>query len=178
MSKRLRLKIILVGDAKVGKTSLMNQFVNQKFSSMYKYTLGADFRTKDISIDDKNIPMQIWDITGNEQYKSFGVPYYRGADCCVFCYDVNDPKTFESFNSRREEFLAEASPTNPDQFPFVVIGNKADCNENVNEDEKKKVEEWCAAKKYPFFECSAKTGFNVENAFMEIAKLVLTHSEN
>lgn len=61
----------------------MNQYVNHKFSNQYKATIGADFLTKEIHVDDKAVTMQIWDTAGQERFQSLGVAFYRGADCCV-----------------------------------------------------------------------------------------------
>ncbi|CAF1622420.1 unnamed protein product, partial [Didymodactylos carnosus] len=110
----------------VGKTSLMNQFVNRKFTNQYKATIGADFLTKEIQIDDRLVTMQIWDTAGQERFQSLGVAFYRGADCCVLCYDVTAPNSFKSLESWRDEFLIQSGPRDPENFPFVVIGNKID----------------------------------------------------
>ena len=172
--KKILLKVIILGDSGVGKTSLMNQFVNHKYSSVYKATIGADFLTKDLVVDNHEVTMQIWDTAGNERFQSLGVAFYRGADCCALCYDVNDPKTFESLNNWREEFLVQSSPKNPDQFPFVVLGNKIDCYEGSIEAVKKKAEQWCSEHfNIPFFETSAKNATNVELAFQSIAQAAI-----
>ena len=81
--KKVLLKVIILGESGVGKTSLMNQYVNKKFSNHYIATIGADFLTKDIIVDDYLVTMQIWDTAGQERYQSLGVAFYRGADCCV-----------------------------------------------------------------------------------------------
>ncbi|CAF2745960.1 unnamed protein product [Rotaria sp. Silwood2] len=80
---KVLLKIIILGDSGVGKTSLMNQFVLHKFSNDYKATIGANFLTKEVQIDNRLVTMQIWDTAGQERFQSLGVSYYRGADCCV-----------------------------------------------------------------------------------------------
>ncbi|KUF84732.1 Ras-related protein Rab-7a [Phytophthora nicotianae] len=90
--KKVLLKLIILGDSGVGKTSLMNQYVNQKFSNQYKATIGADFLTKEIMLDDKLVTMQIWDTAGQERFQSLGVAFYRGADACVLVYDITNPK--------------------------------------------------------------------------------------
>jgi len=168
--KKLLLKVIILGDSGVGKTSLMNQYVNKKFTNQYKATIGADFLTKEVMIDDKMVTMQIWDTAGQERFQSLGVAFYRGADCCVLVYDITVPKTFESLDSWRDEFLIQASPRDPDNFPFVVLGNKADL------DDKRKVsaqraQQWCQTKNnIPFHETSASASTNVEVAFQEIAR--------
>ena len=110
----------------VGKTSLMNQYVNKKFSNQYKATIGADFLTKEVVVDDRLVTMQIWDTAGQERFQSLGVAFYRGADCCVLVYDVTAPNSFKSLDAWRDEFLIQASPRDPENFPFVVIGNKVD----------------------------------------------------
>ncbi|RLN95931.1 hypothetical protein BBJ28_00014041 [Nothophytophthora sp. Chile5] len=104
----------------------MNQYVNQKFSNQYKATIGADFLTKEIMLDDKLVTMQIWDTAGQERFQSLGVAFYRGADACVLVYDITNPKSFEKLDTWRDEFLAQAGPRDPDAFPFIVLGNKVD----------------------------------------------------
>merc|ERR1712014_384744 len=128
--KRTLLKVIILGDSGVGKTSLMHQYVSKKFSNQYKATIGADFITKEVQVEDRLVTMQIWDTAGQERFQSLGVAFYRGADCCVLVYDVNSAKSFETLDSWRDEFLIQASPKNPENFPFVVIGNKIDMEES------------------------------------------------
>ena len=171
--KKVLLKVIILGDSGVGKTSLMNQYVNQKFSNQYKATIGADFLTKEVLIDDRLVTMQIWDTAGQERFQSLGVAFYRGADCCVLVYDMTNPKSFDSLESWRDEFLIQASPRDPESFPFVVIGNKSDM-ESKRKVSKSKATNWCKSKnQIPYHETSAKDAVNVEAAFMEIARNAL-----
>mmetsp|Transcript_19464 Transcript_19464/g.47867 ORF Transcript_19464/g.47867 Transcript_19464/m.47867 type:complete len:103 (+) Transcript_19464:54-362(+) len=93
------LKVIILGDSGVGKTSLMNQYVSKKFTNQYKATIGADFLTKEVTIDGRVVTMQIWDTAGQERFQSLGVAFYRGADCCVLVFDLTVPKTFDSLES-------------------------------------------------------------------------------
>lgn len=69
---------------------------------------------------------KIWDTAGQERFQSLGVAFYRGADCCVLVFDVTAPNTFKTLDSWRDEFLIQASPRDPENFPFVVLGNKID----------------------------------------------------
>ena len=108
----------------------MNQYVNKKFSAQYKATIGADFLTKEVEVDDRvvtmqvnkpscrsllcviqllqaGLPLQIWDTAGQERFQSLGVAFYRGADCCVLVYDVNSQKTFDNLENWRDEFLSQ-----------------------------------------------------------------------
>ncbi|KAJ6036958.1 hypothetical protein N7540_001237 [Penicillium herquei] len=191
----LLLQVIILGDSGVGKTSLMNQYVrrppfranmfifenekvNKKFSGSYKATIGADFLTKEVLVDDRLVTMQIWDTAGQERFQSLGVAFYRGADCCVLVYDVNNSKSFEALDSWRDEFLIQASPRDPESFPFVVIGNKIDVEENKRMISSKRAMTFCQSKgSIPYFETSAKEALNVEQAFEVIARSALAQEE-
>mmetsp|Transcript_25868 Transcript_25868/g.43130 ORF Transcript_25868/g.43130 Transcript_25868/m.43130 type:complete len:209 (-) Transcript_25868:125-751(-) len=177
--KKVLLKIIILGDSGVGKTSLMNQYVNERFSSQYKATIGADFLTKEVMIDEKLVTLQIWDTAGQERFQSLGVAFYRGADACILVHDITAEKSFEQLDSWKQEFLAQANPRDPDNFPFVVIGNKID-RESERRVPKSKVTQWCksqAANPIAYFETSAKESTKVEEAFLEAAQTAL-HQDN
>ena len=107
--KKVLLKVIILGDSGVGKTSLMNQYVSNRFSEQYKATIGADFLTKEVMIDDKLVTLQIWDTAGQERFQSLGVAFFRGADACILVYDMTDSKTFESLDKWRSDFLQNVS---------------------------------------------------------------------
>lgn len=170
--KKVLFKVIILGDSGVGKTSLMNQYVNKKFSNQYKATIGADFLTKEFMVDDRLVTMQIWDTAGQERFQSLGVAFYRGADCCVLVFDVTSPNSFKSLDSWRDEFLIQASPRDPENFPFVVLGNKIDLEHRMVST--KRAQNWCESKNnIPYFETSAKESINVEQAFQTIAKNAL-----
>ncbi|KAL9587413.1 MAG: hypothetical protein Q9212_000228 [Teloschistes hypoglaucus] len=177
--KKVLLKVIILGDSGVGKTSLMNQYVNKKFSASYKATIGADFLTKEVLVDDRVVTMQLWDTAGQERFQSLGVAFYRGADCCVLVYDVNNSKSFDTLDSWRDEFLVQASPRDPENFPFVVLGNKIDVEENKRMISAKRAMTFCSSKgNIPYFETSAKEAVNVEQAFEVIAHNALAQEES
>lgn len=118
---------------------------------------------------------QIWDTAGQERFQSLGVAFYRGADCCVLVYDVTSSRSFEDLENWRDEFLIQASPTDPEAFPFVVLGNKVDADggrgRQVTE---KRARAWAASKGgIPYFETSAKEDINVDAAFECIARNAL-----
>ncbi|KAE8706833.1 Ras-related protein Rab7 [Hibiscus syriacus] len=92
MKRRTLLKVIVLGDSGVGKTSLMNQYIYNKFNQQYKATIGADFVTKELQIDDKLVTLQIWDTAGQERFQSLVSAFYRGTDCCVIVFDVKHTK--------------------------------------------------------------------------------------
>ncbi|GLJ18032.1 hypothetical protein SUGI_0318180 [Cryptomeria japonica] len=178
--RRCLFKVIVLGDSGVGKTSLLNQYVTKRFSSQYKSTIGADFMTKELQVDDRLVTLQIWDTAGQERFQSLGVAFYRGADCCVLVYDVNMLKSFEDLDNWYLEFLNQASPADPDNFPFFLVGNKIDVDGgNSRVVSEKKANQWCASKGIMhYFETSAKEDINIDAAFLAIAKnSVKNHSE-
>lgn len=169
------MKVVVLGDSGVGKTSLMHQFVNKRFSAQYRATLGADFLTKPVIVDDKDINLQIWDTAGQERFQSLGVPFYRGAEACILVYDITNEKSFRSLDNWFDDFIAQASPKDPDNFPFVVIGNKVD-RESERVVQKTRAQQWCktkASKPIPYYEASAKEAVKVEAAFFEAAQLAV-----
>jgi len=171
--KKILLKVIILGDSNVGKTSLMNQFVHKRFSNQYKATIGADFLTKELMIDDKLVTLQIWDTAGQERFQSLGVAFYRGADACVLTFDLTDHKSFDNLDSWMDEFLVHANPGSASGFPFVVLGNKSDLS-NRRQVAANKAKAWCSSKNdLPYFETSAKDALNVEQAFATIARNAL-----
>ncbi|RDY05625.1 hypothetical protein CR513_10521 [Mucuna pruriens] len=179
--KRTLLKVIVLGDIRVGKTSLMNQYVYRKFSQQYKATIGADFVTKEIQVDDdKLVTLQIWDTAGQERFHSLGAAFYRGADCCVLVYDVNIHKTFDTLNNWHDEFLKQTDMNDSEAFPFVLLGNKVDVDDgNSRKVTEKRARDWCASRgNIPYFETSAKEGFNVEEAFLCVAKIALENEHD
>eukprot|EP00450_Noctiluca_scintillans_P012585 CAMPEP_0194490876 /NCGR_PEP_ID=MMETSP0253-20130528/9948_1 /TAXON_ID=2966 /ORGANISM="Noctiluca scintillans" /LENGTH=208 /DNA_ID=CAMNT_0039331557 /DNA_START=12 /DNA_END=638 /DNA_ORIENTATION=- len=172
--KKVLLKVIILGDSGVGKTSLMNQYVNKRFTSQYKATIGADFLTKEVIVGDRVVTMQIWDTAGQERFQSLGVAFYRGADACILVHDITNAKSFAGLDSWRDEFLAQACPRDAEKFPFVILGNKVD-----REVERKtpfaKAKAWSEkfSQPYPNYETSAKDATNVDLAFQEIANIAL-----
>ncbi|KAK6022318.1 Ras family protein [Ostertagia ostertagi] len=112
----------------------------------------------------------IWDTAGQERFQSLGVAFYRGADCCVLAFDVTSASSFKSLDSWRDEFLIQACPRDPENFPFVLLGNKVDL-EAQRAVSSKRAQSWCQSKNnIPYYEVSAKEAVNVEAAFQAIAR--------
>ena len=169
---RQMLKLLLLGDASVGKTCLLNQFVNREFTAAYKATIGSDFSSKQLDVDGRFVTLQIWDTAGQERFQSLGPTFYRGTDCCILVYDVTKAQTFENIKKWRSEFANQLNLTNADDFPFLLLGNKSDLQE--------KAVQQSAAREYAqlngnmiFYEVSAKTAENVQAAFEAIVRCAL-----
>merc|ERR1719494_772824 len=103
------------------------------YSDTYKATIGADFFSKNISIDDTEVTMQIWDTAGQERYQSLGLSFFRGSDVCILVYDICDKESFDALANWTTQFLkglgaASENPKDSDVI-FAVFGNKSDMEE-------------------------------------------------
>lgn len=127
LRKSVLLKIIILGESGVGKTAILNKYVNGKFIEEHKATIGADFMTKDILNDEKNnITLQMWDTAGQERFQSLGFSFYRGADACILVYDITNEQSFMKIEEWRSTFISQIGIDNPHLFPFLLLGNKMD----------------------------------------------------
>jgi len=167
--KKVLLKVIIVGDSSVGKTCLMQRFVKNEFSKMYKATIGADFLTKEITVGDALVTLQIWDTAGQERFQSLGSAFYRGADSCVLVYDITNNESFSNLEKWKSDFLKECGSANPDSFPFMCVGNKLDLSKN-RKVQASTAKSWCDANNIAHVETSAKQATNVERAFQLLAE--------
>ena len=151
-------KLILIGDVAVGKTSIINSFLGQKFSDEYEPSIGVDFFSKTIKYKDKLIKLQIWDSAGQEKFKSLIPNYIRGASLVILVYDISNKKSFYNLNSWIE-FINTYENTN-----IIICGNKIDLKDKreVSYEEGKKFSE---EKKMDFFEVSAKEETNLLKMF-------------
>ena len=171
MSQRRNfLKIVILGDSGVGKTTLLQQYVHQKASANTKPTIGADFSKKEIQIDGQVVSLQIWDTAGQEKFQSLGFAFYRGADCCALTFDLTNPASFDALNKWKEGFIDNAQPDEPKTFPFVLLGNKVD-RESDRKVSSQKAQAWCKENNdMPYFETSAKEGVSVNEAFIDMVR--------
>jgi len=171
--KKILLKIIVLGESGVGKTSLLLRYVENRFTLNTKSTIGANFLTKRMEIGDKVATCQIWDTAGQERFQGLGTAFYRGSDGVIFVFDVTQRKSFEELEQWKKAFLIQVGQEGNDKFPMIVIANKVDLEES-REVPQKEMKEWCAKHNLTWFETSAKEGANVDKAFEEIASLVIS----
>ncbi|UCC19178.1 MAG: GTP-binding protein [Promethearchaeota archaeon] len=163
-------KVILIGPGAVGKTSLLHRFVENKFSFRYKLTIGADFLSKIINYKDSTIKMQIWDIGGQERYKFLRSSFFDGANGALMVFDLSRWHTFEEL----DEWLSDLREYAGEKIPFALIGNKIDLIDKKEEIYERESAQVFAKKENTFYiETSAKTGENVEGAFLDLTNKMI-----
>ena len=153
-------KYIIIGDPSVGKSCLLNQFINNKFSDEYQITVGVEFGAKILKLPKGSVKLQIWDTAGQESFKSITRGYYRSACVALIVYDITDRESFIHI----ENWLDECKANGNKEMTLILIGNKTD----LEDDRKISREEGMAfAEKNGliFYETSAKMGKGVDKIF-------------
>jgi len=166
--KRVLLKVIILGESGVGKTAVLNHYVNNTFIQTHKATIGADFLTKELVIDDKTITLQMWDTAGQERFKSLGNAFYRGADAAIVVYDITDSNSFDKIDEWRSNFL-ELSGEKSKEFPILLLGNKLDLAQTSRAVDKARGDNYAGQNDMIFFETSAMNGTNIQQAIQAVS---------
>lgn len=165
--EKLSFKIIMIGPANSGKTSIVRRYVDKKFNDDYKVTVGFDYMNKEITIGKKKINIQLWDTAGTEMFQSLSSSYYRNSCGALVVFDVLDRKSFESLNTWIN-YYREHRDHNYEELIYL-IGNKIDSKDRViSKKEAMDFMEENNLKEY--YESSAKKGDNIDNIFNNIAK--------
>lgn len=179
-------KLVIIGDVAVGKSSIIQRFINDNFTEDTKSTLGVDFKIKTIKLEDgKVVKIQIWDTGGQERYKAITSNYFRGAHGVLVVFDLTKYSTFEHIDSWvqhagwewNEEQERWNAPNSLDYSKLILVGNKSDMKNKrtVSEsDAKEKAKQYGAQYK----ETSALNGFNVLNTFVALANELFECKQN
>ncbi|EGG14078.1 Rab GTPase [Cavenderia fasciculata] len=174
--RRKVLKIVIIGEKSVGKTSILKRYVDQRFVPM-KPTIGIDFVNKDVMVHDRLVTLQLWDTSGQERFRSLDISYYRGADCCVLVFDVTNEKSLQDLIIWRNDFIEKIGVQNQDTFPFVVLGNKVDEESRVVSEKQALNFVKQLGGNIFYFDTSAKSNINVEEAFSTVSRISLQSLE-
>jgi len=168
-----QVKLVLLGDQGVGKSSLALRFVRGEFHEHHEATIGAAFLTQTINVGQNSVKFDIWDTAGQERYHSLAPMYYRGAAASIIVYDVNNSNTFNRALAWVKELRQQTAQT----VLIVLAGNKADLageHRAVPVDEARGFAE---ENGLIFAEVSAKTGMAVHEVFMTIANKIVKRAE-
>ncbi|XP_048869851.1 ras-related protein Rab-37-like isoform X2 [Brienomyrus brachyistius] len=162
----IAFKVMLLGDSAVGKTCFLVQFKDGTFlAGNFIATVGIDYRNKVVTVDNLKVKLQIWDTAGQERFRSVTHAYYRDAQALLLLYDITSKSSFDNIRA----WLTEIHEYAQKDVVIMLLGNKSDM---VHERVIKQEEGQKLAREYgvPFMETSAKTGINVELAFLAVAK--------
>ncbi|KAF7311425.1 GTP-binding protein ryh1 [Mycena kentingensis (nom. inval.)] len=159
-----RTKIVLLGDQSVGKTSLITRFMYDTFDNTYQATIGIDFLSKTMYLDDRTVRLQLWDTAGQERFRSLIPSYIRDSSVAIVVFDITNRQSFLSTTKWIEDVRSERG----NDVIIVLVGNKADLS-----DKRQVTLEEATAKSTTmgimFMETSAKAGHNVKSLFKKIA---------
>lgn len=162
------LKVVLIGDSAVGKSSVTMRTVTGNFNSSIDATLGAAFFTKTVKLQSEELKLHIWDTAGQEKFRNITPMYYRGAQACIIMYSAIDRASFEEVDNWLNLFHENCQTV----APIFLVANKVDLEEErvVSRSEgQKKADQFNAY----FYEVSAKTGQGVNELFCDIPKICL-----
>lgn len=154
------IKLVLLGDMAVGKTSIALRFARGTFENNYKQTIGASFVKRVVEVNDYVINFQIWDTAGQERYMALVPMYLRGAQVALIIYDVTDKESFHNL----EKWLLALESYSDDTY-IVLVANKCDLDFVVPI---KEAEQFADDRNLHFIQTSAKTGLNIDKLFNEI----------
>ncbi|MHA1948616.1 MAG: Rab family GTPase [Candidatus Thorarchaeota archaeon] len=167
-----KFRIVLLGEAAVGKSSLLRRYAENAFDEEYKQTIGTTFATKDVDVTDsqgevRKVRLNVWDMGGQSTYRELRRQFMKGASAAIIVYDVTRPETFMAMNNWFESFK-EVCPDSP----ALICANKVDLADKrmVPEEPGRMLRDWFQSE---YFETSAKTGDEVNNVFSRTADVVL-----
>jgi len=165
-------KYIIVGDTAVGKSCLLLQFTDKRFTPVHDLTIGVEFGSRTLTIDGNQVKLQIWDTAGQEKFRSITRSYYRGAAGALLVYDITRRDTYDHLTS----WLEDCRKYSNQNLTIMLVGNKSDL-ETKREVSKEEGEAFAKKHDLFFLETSAKTAFNVESAFLETARKIYEATE-
>ena len=164
---QINLKILILGDSSVGKTSLLLKYTDGYFPTVYVATIGVEYKLKKIKINNVDINLQIWDTAGQERFRSITQSFMKGADGILYVYDITQKKTFDDLKT-----WISQSEESAEGFKKIIVGNKIDL-EDERAVTKEKLQKFCDEKKIQGIEVSAKIGKNLSECFEALAKLIV-----
>lgn len=177
----MMFKLVLIGDAAVGKTSIRRKYLGKGFISSHIATIGVDFAQKYVQVDRTTCRLVIWDLAGQTGFERVRKHYYLGCSALVLVYDITSRETFDNMT----RWLAEAYKYSGEIPPTAILGNKSDlrdsddCTEFIQPEEGQVFAKIFTEKlgiPSVFFETSAKNGENIEESFATLTRLMIAEN--
>jgi small GTP-binding protein len=161
------LKILLIGDSGVGKSSILFRYADDIFDQTFVQTIGIDFKIRSMVVDGVKFKLQIWDTAGQERFRTITSSYYRGADGIIQVFDITNQESFSNMNKWNQEIDRYAIDT----VVKILVGNKLDLESKrqVTFDE---AQIWAKDKDIFFYETSAKTNENIPHLFEQMCRII------
>lgn len=174
--QKLAFKVCIFGAGGVGKTTLIRRFLTKIFEDDIKMTIGADFSVKNVEIEGKQVTLRIWDFAGEERFRVLLPSFAKGADGGIFMFDITRYSSIKEINdwlSIFEYFISETKM----KIPILMVGGKSDLEDKRSVESEDALELSRKLNLQGYFECSAKTGNNIEEIFEYIAKIMLVNTD-
>ena len=169
--KDLKLKLLIIGDSNVGKTSMLLNYTDNYFPESHLATIGVEYKVKEIKTDKYNIALQIWDTAGQERFRSITKSFFRNTNGILFVYDITSRRSFQSV----KDWIKD-SEMHDSGFEKILVGNKIDL-EPKREVQTDELKEYGLKKKIDIIETSAKERINIDEAFKKIVDLILGNKD-
>ena len=161
----LKIRLMLIGDSNVGKTSIIKRYCNNQFSPSYISTVGIDFETKYLRLNGKTINLQIWDTAGQERYKVLAKNYFKNSDGFIIVYDITDKKSFNNVVN----WITQIKDSASENVKCVLLGNKCDLEE-LRQVDINQGKDLANNYNFKFYETSAQKGNNIQKVFTDLVK--------
>ncbi|XP_077446231.1 ras-related protein Rab-25-like [Stigmatopora argus] len=156
-------KVVLIGESGVGKSNLLTRFTKNEFNHDSRTTIGVEFSTRTVQLENSTIKMQVWDTAGLERYRAITSAYYRGAVGALLVYDISKHLTYESAERWLKELYDHADP----HIVVMLVGNKSDL-EDIRTVPAEEAKAFAESKGLMYMETSALDSTNVEAAFIDV----------
>ena len=166
-----KFKIMILGESKIGKTCFITRYTNNNFSGAYLTTVGIDFQSKIITLNNKTIKLQLWDTAGQERFRNITKNYYQTSHGFIVAYDISENESFKYV----KHWLNDINNNAPKNVKVILIGTKCDLERKISKEEGEKI---ALENNIKFFETSAKDNINVKETFESLTLDILKYMED
>ena len=157
---KFKYKVVFLGDQSVGKTSIIHRFIYDAFDENYQATIGIDFMSHKMYVEDKIIILNLWDTAGQERFKSLIPSYIKDSAVAIVVFDITSRQSFQSV----DKWIEDAKNLRDDDVLLILAGNKADLSDQ-RQVTTQEAQEYATKRNIMYFEVSARQGTNITNCF-------------